>query len=252
MNKKATVPGYSKVWYEPTAMTNVFSLAKMQDKCKVKFKPGTESYFMVTAADGKSAKFERGLKSLYYFKPTYRHKICMVETVTKNETFYTKRQQDQAKRAQALLHTIGCPTIADLTKIISIKTILNCPITTEDVNIAEKIYRPDIASIKGKATRRKPNLVVKEYVEIPNKLIMKQKEVDLCIDTMEINGMPFLATVFKEIKYRTVEFVKSKTVQEYRSALERVLNIYKQAECKVKTISADREFILLLEEMKVE
>lgn len=64
--------------------------------------------------------------------------------------------------------------------------------------------------------------------------------------------MPFLATVSKRIKYRTVEYVKSKTIKDYRSALVRVMQIYKEAGFKVTTISADREFVPLLEDMKIE
>jgi hypothetical protein len=31
--------------------------------------------------------------------------------------------------------------------------IKNCPVTTEDVNIAKKIFGKDISSLKGKSTR---------------------------------------------------------------------------------------------------
>lgn len=117
-NKKATVPGYGEVWYDSEAMTNVFSLAKMQDMCKVEFVSGQDSYFSVTSSDGKQIKFKRGPENLYYFKPTYRLKVCMVETVKENETFYTKRQIKQAKKAQTLLHTLGCPTVEDLKNIV--------------------------------------------------------------------------------------------------------------------------------------
>jgi hypothetical protein len=39
-------------------------------------------------------------------------------------------------------------------------SIANCPVTIADVNMAEKIFGKDIASIKGKATRSKPVPVV--------------------------------------------------------------------------------------------
>ena len=40
-------------------------------------------------------------------------------------------------------------------------TIKNCPVTVEDVSIAEKIFGPDVSSLKGKSTRRKPKPVRK-------------------------------------------------------------------------------------------
>jgi len=52
-----------------------------------------------------------------------------------------------------LLHATGCPSVADLKKILKMNGIANCPITLDDVDIAEKICGPDVASLKGKTTR---------------------------------------------------------------------------------------------------
>jgi hypothetical protein len=67
-------------------------------------------------------------------------------------------------------------------------TIANCPVTTSDVDLAEKIYGKDIASITGKTTRRKPSPAVQNMVNIPPELINAQRNVDLCFDTVFING----------------------------------------------------------------
>jgi hypothetical protein len=56
--------------------------------------------------------------------------------------------------------------------------IQNCPVTVEDVNI-EKIFGPDISSLKGKSRRRKPKPVRQDLIEIPKKLIMKQHDIEL-------------------------------------------------------------------------
>jgi hypothetical protein len=45
--------------------------------------------------------------------------------------------------------------------------IKNNPVTTADVELAEKIFGPDIATLKGKTTRRKPVPVVEDYIDIP-------------------------------------------------------------------------------------
>jgi hypothetical protein len=62
--------------------------------------------------------------------------------------------------------------------------IKNCPVTTEDVNNAEKIFGTDMSSRRGKSTRRKPTPVREEVIEIPEELILQNREIDLCIDTM--------------------------------------------------------------------
>jgi predicted HAD superfamily hydrolase len=43
-----------------------------------------------------------------------------------------------------------CPLINDMKAIIQMNTIKNNPVTTEDINITEKMFGPDISSLKGK------------------------------------------------------------------------------------------------------
>jgi hypothetical protein len=85
--------------------------------------------------------------------------------------FLSKRQQDQAKKARELLEVMGLHTVDDLKAMIHMHLIKNCGVTTEDVNLAQKAYDPDISGIKGKTTRRKPITVVDNTVEIPEELL---------------------------------------------------------------------------------
>jgi hypothetical protein len=45
--------------------------------------------------------------------------------------------------------------------------IKNNPVTTEDVNIAEKIFGPDVATLKGKTTHHAPIPIIEDRIEIP-------------------------------------------------------------------------------------
>ena len=91
----------------------------------------------------------------------------MLNTVKENEQFYTSRQLAKAKMARKLYHNVGTPSLRDFKAIVRMNAISNCPITVEDINIAEKVYGPDIGSLKGKTTRIKPKPVVRDYIEIP-------------------------------------------------------------------------------------
>ena len=44
--------------------------------------------------------------------------------------------------------------------------IKNCPVTTEDINIAEQCFGPDMGAIKEKTTRQTPNPVQDDNIEI--------------------------------------------------------------------------------------
>ncbi len=185
-NQQATVPAYGKVWYDEEAMTNVFSLAEMMDRHQVTFNSAKENAFIVHTEKG-PVKFPRGPENLYYYKPKYRTGTNLVETVDENKSFYTARQHERAKQARTLLHTLGCPTIQDLKAVLRMNAINNCPVTINTVDLAEKIYGKDVASIKGKTTRRKPTPVMNDIVEIPQELMDAQWEVDLCFNIMYVN-----------------------------------------------------------------
>jgi hypothetical protein len=83
----------------------------------------------------------------------------LVTTVTENKSGYTQRQFERAKEARRLYHIVGTPTVENFKSLLRMNVIKNCPVTTEDVNIAEKIFGKDISSLKGKSTRRKPKSV---------------------------------------------------------------------------------------------
>ena len=66
---------------------------------------------------------------------------------------------------------------------------------------------------------------------------------------MKINGIPFLTTISKNIKYRTAEWILNQTPEAYRSVLENVFKIYNYAGFKVKNIYCDNEFRPLTKEL---
>ena len=89
------------------------------------------------------------------------------------------------------------------------------PVTTEDIELAERIFGPDIGSLKGKMVQQKPIPVVDDRIDIPKELIASQYAIKLCIDIMNVIGLNFLTTISKHLKYRTAQYVASKTPAEY-------------------------------------
>ena len=83
------------------------------------------------------------------------------------------------------------------------------------MTIADKIYGPDISSLKGKSTRRKPKPVKKDTIEIPKELITKNHDIDLCIDTMFMNECGMLTAIDKTVKFRSLVPMNTKQNKEY-------------------------------------
>jgi hypothetical protein len=131
-----------------------------------------------------------------------------------------------------------------------VNAIKNCPITEQDVDLAVKIYGHDIAFLKRKTTRRKPIPVVQDVVSVPPEVSSAQRDVELSIDTIFVNGMSFLTTISSHIRYRTALWVPNRTVGAYSEQLKVVLALYKRAGFTVKLICADQEFKATLEGMR--
>ena len=55
-------------------------------------------------------------------------------------------------RARVTYQTLGSLTIDNFKKVLQQKLIKNCPVTLEDFEIAEDIFRPDISALKGQST----------------------------------------------------------------------------------------------------
>jgi hypothetical protein len=99
--------------------------------------------------------------------------------------------------------------------IITSNTIKNIPITIDNINIAKKVFGPDVGA--------------SDYVEIPKELIYNHQSVVLCMDGIKINGVPFLTTISQNIMYPIAESVPHRTPEAHRSVLDNVFHTYNQA-----------------------
>jgi hypothetical protein len=133
---------------------------------------------------------------------TVDNRAQFLETVDENKKFYTKHQFKRAKQDRKLLYSLGYPSINNMKAIIWMNAIKNNPVTTEDVDIAEKIFGPDVTTLKGNMTRHAPIPIIEDCIEIPRELITTQYSVTLCLNGMKVNDISFLTTISKNLMYR--------------------------------------------------
>jgi hypothetical protein len=102
---------------------------------------------------------------------------------------------------------IGNPTEKELVGMVREKLITNCPATVHDVHNANRIFGPDLANLRGKTTRRKPEHVRVDYAKILWDLVDMHKYVTLVADVMFVKGLPFLVTSSRRISSVTIEYL---------------------------------------------
>jgi hypothetical protein len=145
---------------------------------------------------------------------------------------------------------VGTPTVETFKTLIKMNAIRNCPVTTEDVNIAEKIFGADMSSLKGKSTRRKSTPAREDTVEIPEELIANNRKIELCINRMYVNECGFMTTIDRTIRFRSAIPIENRTHEEYYRVLDVVLRLYNSAGFHIKTIHCDGEFRAMMEKVK--
>ena len=116
------------------------------------------------------------------------------------------------------------------------------PVTESDIKLMEHLYGHDIPTIKGKTTRQHPHKLVNNMVSITHKFCDTQCDVCLYIDIMYINGMPFLTTISKNIKYHTAMWVANHMAPTITTLAESVLKLYQLAGFQVTEVCSDHEF----------
>jgi hypothetical protein len=126
--------------------------------------------------------------------------------------------------------------------------IKNCPVTTEDVNNAKKIFGTNMLSLRCKLTRRKSTPVREDGIEIPEELILQNCKIDLCIDILYVNKCGFMTTIDQTIQFRSA--IENRTHEEYYRVLDMVLGLYNSAGFHIKTIHCDREFRAMMDKVK--
>jgi hypothetical protein len=239
--QKAIILGWGEAWFNPRAITNILCYAEMAKCHRITYNSNKEDAFTVHLPD-KKVKFTKMDQSLYIFKPRITKSTKgnqFVNTVNENKEFFTTQQFEKAKQARELYHALGTPFLQDFKAILQMNLIANNPVTNVDIDIAEEIFGPDIGSLKGKTTKKKPNPIVNSYIDIPQELMSKQQNIMLCIDGIKVNGLTFLTTISKNLCYWTAQYIESKSIRAYEEALKDIINLYNKAGFKITEITCD-------------
>ena len=236
INKIANVPGFGTVWFDDEAIANIFGLSDLKMKHRVTYDSEKGDKFIVHMEHG-NIEFICNPEGLYEYKVSdlYLNEVKsdktqgqshIIETVRENRVGFTDRQYNRAKIARELYHNVGSPTVDNFKALLKMNMIKNCPVTIEDVNVAEKIFGPAMSTLKGKSTRQAPRPVIRDEIELPDEINNMDHNLDLCMDIMFINELPMLTTIDRTIRFRGLVPLESRTHAECYDALDKILRFY--------------------------
>jgi hypothetical protein len=236
------IPGYGEVWYNKAGIANILSLSKVKDKYRITCDSAKEKQFVVHKDDGEKRFFKKSVNGLFYLDAKEASGTVLVATVEDNKSRHTNREYSQATVARKLQNITGEPSARTFLKIVETNQLRDCPILRGDVLAADKSFRPNGGSLKGKKVRQGRIHVNPEYHQIPMTIMEKYRELTLCVDMMFVNKLPFLVTISRGIKFGTVESIKSRKLKELLTAIKSVKQLYALRGFKVTCTDVDNAF----------
>lgn len=190
------------VKYNPHGICNVLSFKTLKQFYPISYssnpQDGKEAAFEVHTPQG-VVKFRPCSKGLHYLDLSQEGNselLCsqVVPTVHGNFDGYSKQDIIGAIKARKLQSMIGGPGLADYTGMVREKMIVDCPIDHIDIKNAHTIFGPDLAGIRGRTVRRRPEHVEVWVVAIPWDFLALHRFIILTADIIFVNGIPFLLT----------------------------------------------------------
>jgi hypothetical protein len=235
--------GYGTVWLHIDGIANILSLSRVKEHgYRVTYDSDGGNKFIVNKSDGTVRVFNESGRGLYYLDTNANVSAAMVNTVADNKSNYTNRMYERAVLARHIQKLIGRPTSAEFMKIVSLNLIPNCPVTRDDIANAEKIFGPDIGSLKGKTVRRTTEHVEVAATPVPSTIMSEYRDVIIGADIMFVNKLPFFVTISRHIKFGTAELIADQKHETLVKAARDVHNIYKKRGFNITTVLMDGQF----------
>jgi hypothetical protein len=236
--------GYGTVWYNPKGIANILSLARVKERgYRVTFDSSDGNAFHLHKPDGMVRVFNQSPKGLYYLdtKADQVH-VTMVNTVEDNGTKYSQRDYSKAELARKIQKIIGRPSTKTFLSIVDNNLLPNCPVTRDDIIAAERIFGPEVGSLKGKTVRKASATVKAEQLAIPTSILSRYQRVTVTGDIMFVNKLPFFVTISRHIKFSTSEYLENQKTPTIVNAIKHVQQTYAKRGFHVTILLMDGQF----------
>ncbi len=211
-------------------MTNILSLSHVKHEYAVSY--DGEDFIIHRAKHGYTDMvFKPHLSGLHVYNqddPQGHASYSFISTVEDNMSLFTKRQVASADLACNLQAGLAYPSVHDLNWIGKANMLKDGPVTSQDVNVALKIWGPNVALLKEKTVRWKPPFVMEDVIEVPKEIQQLHKRVTLTIDIFFVNSVPYFVTLRLRICFLLVMHLQNRKFGTIFKALKAIHNFYLQ------------------------
>jgi hypothetical protein len=245
------------VWFHPCGITNLISLHHVKRHFQLTMDTAQTDAIFLHSKDGKRIPFTPSEKGIYkYILPACQNitdlwnllsstskpqETTLIDTVEDRSKYYTKREIQQAQLARRIQNKVGCPSSKEFQDVV-IHHLPGCTVTVRDIQIAEDLYGPNLASLKGKTVRTTAPHIDGKVSGVPPKILSRQSNIVLCIDIAQINGIEAFLTVSKVLRFGTIDILPNRQTKTFRDILTKIVRHYESRGFTIQTIFGDPAF----------
>ncbi len=150
------------VKHEPHSNANVLLLYEAKQRHRVTYDSEDQGGVFQVHMDEGIIEFKPSAWGILYHNvldPESNIELMLLNIVRGNFEGYTCHKVKRAREAQHIQGMIANPTEREFAGMVREQILTNCPVTVCDVDNANQIFGPDLANLRGKATRTKPDQV---------------------------------------------------------------------------------------------
>ena len=178
--------------------------------------------------------------------PTVVHNVnndkeVAIETLEDSKKQFSKRDRLKAELVRRFQHVAGVPSDATLIHLVTTNGIRNNPITKRDILIAHEMLGRSKYAAKGKTKRRQPSAIDmhQQTVEVPRVIKEYYSDVELSVDVMHLNNIPFVTSISEHIHYGTAGAIDNMTCPKLENEIKNVVRSYAVRGFRVVLILVD-------------
>lgn len=196
VDQEGTFIDIGKVYYSRNASANILSMSALVDAgAEIHYDQKENSFSLTPANSQNTYHFSRrdapGSEGRFYVcdaRSMMRSEHVMIDTVEENLKRYTKREIESASRARKLLGVMGYPSVE--MAIAMLRDGNGFDVSEYDFRVADAIWGKDIASIKGKTTK-KTTVPANMIISAP---VVQQQQI-LSVDIMFVDQVAAVVAV---------------------------------------------------------